>query len=64
MGKALQLAYFGSYDKTGEAHYAMGDYIKDNNLELNGAVIEEFITDPANEPDTSKWQTNIYYMIK
>ena len=61
--KVLLIEYFGSYDKSGEAHYAMDSYIKTNNLS-QGTVIEEYITDPMTEKDTAKWQTNIYYLVK
>jgi hypothetical protein len=30
----------------------------------NGPVIEEYVTDPMNEADTTKWLTNIYYTLK
>jgi len=63
-GKSLQIQYYGSYAGSAEAHYAMDDYMKENGQELNEVVIEEYITDPINEPDTSKWLTNIYYMVR
>ncbi len=63
-GKALLISYFGSYSDIGEAHYAMDDYMQENNLTLNELVIEEYITDPMSEPDTSRWLTNIYYLVK
>jgi effector-binding domain-containing protein len=63
-GKSLEIKYYGSYSGSAEAHYAMDDYMKENGLELNELVIEEYITDPTNEPDTSKWLTNIYYMVQ
>jgi len=63
-GKALMIAYSGSYDKSGDAHDAMNDMMKAHNLELRDAVIEEYVTGPMQEPDTAKWLTNIYYPIK
>lgn len=63
-GKALMIAYHGNYDGTEKAHYAMDDMMKANGLELRDAVIEEYVTDPMQEPDTAKWLTNIYYPIK
>ena len=27
-------------------------------------VVEEYVTDPVAEKDTSKWLTNIYYVLK
>lgn len=62
-GKSLEINYYGSYSGSADAHYAMDDYMKENDLTLNEVVIEEYITDPINEPDTSKWLTNIYYMV-
>lgn len=62
-GKALQVEYFGNYDKIGEAHGAIGKYMKEKNL-TNGWVLEEYVTDPMKEKDTAKWQTNIYYLLK
>lgn len=61
--KVLLIEYFGPYEKSGEAHYAMDSYIKKNNL-TQGTVIEEYITDPMTEKDMNKWQTNIYYLVE
>ncbi len=61
--KVLLIEYFGSYDKSGAAHYAMDAYMKEKGL-TQGLVLEDYITDPINEKDTAKWQTNIYYMVK
>ncbi|MBL4624231.1 MAG: SRPBCC family protein [Flavobacteriales bacterium] len=63
-GKALMIAYYGAYEKVGPAHEAMDAYMEKEGLESNELVIENYITDPATEPDTSKWLTNIYYLVK
>src|SRR5258706_245761 len=63
-GKALQIIYYGAYEKVGAAHDAMDDYMKEKNLTLNELVIEEYINGPKTEKDTAKWQTNIYYLVK
>ena len=60
--KALHIPYMGAYEKSGEAHYAMDELIKSQGLTQHGAVIEEYVTDPMAEPDTTKWLTNIYYL--
>jgi len=62
--KMLHIAYYGSYDGSMRAHIAMDEMIKANGLTHYGNVIEEYITDPGAEPDTAKWLTNIYYMVK
>jgi effector-binding domain-containing protein len=63
-GKALKVTYHGNYDNTQEAHYAMDDMMKAKGLQLRDAVIEEYVTDPGQEPDTAKWVTNIYYPVQ
>ncbi len=63
-GKMLKVVYFGAYDKTGYVYHAYDEYAASNNLETRGGPWEEYITDPTTEPDTTKWQTNIYFPIK
>ncbi|MDN4165127.1 SRPBCC family protein [Cytophagales bacterium LB-30] len=62
-GKALHIAYYGDYAGSAEAHYAMDDYLVSRGAEST-LVIEEYVTDPGAEPDTAKWLTNIYYLVK
>lgn len=61
--KVLHVAYYGSYEKSGDAHMAMGEYMKEKGLK-DSYVIEEYVTDPMIEKDTAKWLTNIYYILK
>ncbi len=63
-GKALQISYYGDYAGSEKAHYAMEDYLNENKLIAKSPVIEEYVTDPMTEPDTSKWLTNIYYLLE
>ncbi len=62
--KTLMVAYYGAYDKSEKAHTALNGYIQEKGLTHYGNVIEEYITDPMAEKDTTKWLTNIYYMVK
>ncbi|MEZ4807881.1 MAG: SRPBCC family protein [Flavobacteriales bacterium] len=62
--RMAMIAYYGDYDQSEAAHNAMNKYIADNGLTHYGNVIEEYVTDPGSEPDTTKWLTNIYYMVK
>ncbi len=63
-GKAAVIDYYGAYEGSGEAHFAMDDYLKEFGLTAGGPVIEEYITDPMTEPDTAKWLTKIIYPLK
>ena len=62
--RTLVIEYFGAYDKSGEAHYAMDDYMKEKGLQNIPPVIEEYVTDPGQEPDTAKWLTKIIYFVE
>ncbi|CAD5275056.1 MULTISPECIES: SRPBCC family protein [unclassified Imperialibacter] len=65
-GSGYKIAYYGAYEGSGEAHYAMDDYFTAKGLEMTEdiMVIEEYVTDPTTEEDTSKWLTNVYYILK
>ncbi len=62
-GKAVFAKHFGGYD-TGVTHYAIDDYMKANKIEGNNYIWEVYVTDPSTEPDTAKWETDIYYPLK
>ncbi len=62
-GKELCVEYYGALEKTGEAHYALDDYIKEKGLKSGTPVIEQYMTDPMAEKDTAKWLTKIIYPI-
>ena len=62
-GKVLLIEYFGAYDKSANAHYAMDAYMKEKGL-TQSLVLEEYANDPMTEKDTAKWQTNIFYLVK
>jgi effector-binding domain-containing protein len=63
-GKVLSIDYYGPYEGLGTAHMALGLHMKKNNLEFQMPAIEEYITDPGTEPDSSKWLTKVYYLVK
>ena len=63
-GKNLHIAYMGGYGGLGDAHMAMDAHMKEKNLLQGIPIIEEYITDPGKEPDSTKWLTNIYYPVK
>lgn len=62
-GKVLLIDYYGPYDKSAQAHYAMDAYMKEKGLSQS-VVVEEYITDPMTEKDPAKWLTKIYYLVK
>ncbi len=62
--KSLTIDYMGGYHGLGKAHDAMDAYLKANNLTHVAPVMEEYLTDPGSEPDSTKWLTRIVYFIK
>jgi effector-binding domain-containing protein len=60
--KVMTIDYFGAYSQTTKAHFAMDEYLKSKNL-TQKFVIEEYVTDPMAEKDTTKWLTKIYYVL-
>ncbi len=62
--RAATVSHFGSYDGLGDAHFALGEFVRQNRLETAGLCWEEYITDPGAEPDPSKWQTLVCWPVK
>lgn len=62
-GTALQVDFYGPYEKTGKAHDAIAAYATNNNYEITGAPIEIYVTDPSTEADTAKWLTEVIYPV-
>lgn len=63
-GKAYVIDYYGAYEKMQAPYQAMAEYLKANyNREDPDLVIEEYISDPMTEKDTSQWLTKIYFFV-
>ncbi len=61
---AYYVDYYGPYSGSLYAHEAIDLYLTKNGLTYQSPVIEEYITDPISEPDSTKWLTKIYYLVK
>lgn len=62
--KAVVVEYLGGYSGIGQAHAAADAYLKSKNLKQLNPVIEQYITDPGNEPDSNKWLSRIWYRVE
>ena len=62
--KAYVIDYYGTYESVANAHYAFNIFLAKSNLTQKLPVIEEYITDPMTEKDSSKWLTRIYYFAE
>ncbi len=62
--KALYTDYYGAYDKSADAYASIDKYIAANKLTQKAPVIEQYITDPKMEKDTTKWLTKIIFLVE
>jgi len=62
--KAVYANYYGPYEKMNDAYSSIKKYMAANKLEQKYPVIEQYITDPAKEKDTSKWLTKIIFLVE
>jgi effector-binding domain-containing protein len=60
--KGVYVDFYGPYEKTYEAHAAIDTFLKAANRKQKWPVLEQYITDPASEPDTTKWLTKVIYL--
>jgi effector-binding domain-containing protein len=61
-GRAVLLEYRGGYNDMMNAHNAITNYIKEKNL-TSTVTLEEYVSDPGMEKDSTKWLTKIYYIL-
>lgn len=62
--KVISCLSIGPYSNLGSVYGNLMKHIKDNNLQVNGASWEIYLTDPMKEKDPNKYQTLIYFPIK
>ncbi len=60
----IQLKHYGFYNTLKNAHAKLDYVMNSSNFVLASPIIEEYVTSPSQEPDTSKWLTNIYYLLE
>lgn len=62
--KALVGYYYGPYSGISSAYEKLQKYSQTHNFILDNYAWESYVTDPATEPDSSKWLTEIYFPVK
>lgn len=63
-GKAVMTAFAGPYDKLADAWKRFAEVVDDAGYKLAGPCFEVYITDPEEEPDSSKWITELYTPVQ
>ncbi|MBA3828449.1 MAG: SRPBCC family protein [Taibaiella sp.] len=62
-GKADMAVQNGGYSNAMGTHHALMAYVMNKKQEKTG-IIEEYVTGPSQEKDSTKWVTNVYYLVK
>jgi AraC family transcriptional regulator len=63
-GPAAKLVHTGPYENLSSAHMSVHAWMKENGREAVGLPWEVYLTDPGQEPDNSKWVTEVYYPLR
>lgn len=61
--KEYNLNYYGAYDKTQVAYMILDSIIHSRGIKHPELVVEEYITDPITEKDTTQWLTRIHFLV-
>jgi len=62
--QAARILHFGNYSNLPASYHIIETWIEDNAYTISGPSWEEYITDPGSEPDTTKWETRIYFPVR
>jgi effector-binding domain-containing protein len=62
-GKVATTRHIGPYTKLGDAHQAMDEWIHAQGHDHGQPPREIYWTGPGDDPDSSKWQTEVQYPI-
>lgn len=62
-GPAAVASYFGPFDQIGEAYQTLSAWCAEHGYTVAGGPWESYCTDPNEEPDPSKWRTDIAFPL-
>jgi effector-binding domain-containing protein len=57
------ISHYGMYENLPASYKIIEDWIEQNGYMINGNSYEVYITDPGSEPDSSKWETQVFYPV-
>lgn len=63
-GDVIKATHLGPYEDLESSYIAIQAFMEKEGLSSRGAHWEQYVTDPGDEPDPSKWQTDIYWPVK
>jgi effector-binding domain-containing protein len=62
-GEAATTVHLGPYERLEAAYAAIAQWATDNGRQLRPDVWEVYQTDPAQEPDSAKWRTEVTWPL-
>lgn len=62
-GEVASTIHMGPYDTLNEAHAAIQTWMTQNDETSGGAPWESYLTDPGEEPDPTKWMTEVTHPL-
>ena len=63
-GKVATVTHMGPYEQLGQTWSALMKWMEEEGLHAAGAPWEVYVTVPGEEPDPSKWRTDIFFPIR
>lgn len=63
-GEAAVIAHVGPYEGISAAWEVLRAWVREHGYVYEAPCWEEYLTDPAAEPDPAKWVTRLYWMIQ
>ncbi len=63
-GDVMSASHFGAHTALMETHAEIQKQMRRSGLKWNGPPWEVYVTDTQMEPDTSRWQTKVFYPIE
>lgn len=63
-GTYVSATHYGSYDRLPETYFGINEWMRKNKVIVIGAPWEMYITDPAKELNSKKWETTINFPIE
>jgi effector-binding domain-containing protein len=62
--KAVAVTYTGPYEGEVSVYNSIRQYMRENELRQKGPSIEQYITGPTNEKDSTRWVTKIVFLVE
>ena len=62
-GPAARTTHVGAYERLGDAHVALEQWLDAHKLTRAGAPWESYVTDPGQHPDPAQWRTEVVLAI-